>query len=119
MEEKVTLQKEALEELVRYSQNLIPSITMMIDELREGRKEDTEEFLNSIIAGINWEIEVFNYCADLINIEENYIDKAAMGNAVRRLGQVLQENLDFKIADCFEFDFLPFLRKLEFIAAKV
>ena len=36
-----------------------------------------------------------------------------MAAAVVRLGKVLQEKDDIKIAACLEVDFLPFLRSME------
>lgn len=108
------LQKEALGELVDYSEKIIRGTELVIRELRGGRREDTDELFNLVIQGINWEIEVFNNCESLINKDEQQIDKNKMAGAVSRLGKVLQEKDDIKIAACLEVDFLPFLRAMEF-----
>lgn len=110
----VDLQKEALGELVEYSEKIIKGTEVVIEELRGDRKDDTEELFNLVIQGINWEIEVFNNCAELINRDEIKIDKNKMADAVSRLGKILQEKDDIKIAACLEVDFLPFLRAMEF-----
>ncbi len=114
MHSVVDLQKEALGELVEYSEKIIRGTETVMEELRGDRKEDTDELFNLVIQGINWEIEVFNNCAGLINQDEVQIDKNKMADAVSRLGRVLQEKDDIKIAACLEVDFLPFLRAMEF-----
>ncbi|MGN0152133.1 MAG: hypothetical protein ACI39Q_06635 [Wujia sp.] len=108
------LQKEALGELVNYSENIIRGTETVIKELRGDRKEDTDELFNLVIQGINWEIEVFNNCESLINKDAQQIDKGKMADAVARLGKVLQEKDDIKLAACLEVDFLPFLKTMEF-----
>ncbi len=112
MEERERLQREVLVELISYSEKLIPAVQTIIEELRGNEKSDTGEFLNEVIAGINWEIEVYNQCAPLINAKSNYIDKKLMIAAVTSLGQSLSSGDNDKVADCFENDFLPFLNKL-------
>ncbi len=113
------LQKEALSELMDYSEKIIQGTEEVIKELRATRKEDTEELFNLVIQGINWEIEVFNSCEPLINKDDIKIDKSKMADAVVRLGKVLQEKDDIKIAACLDVDFLPFLRAMEFAALTI
>lgn len=116
MNDKVSVQKELLQELHNYSANIIPGTETLIRELRTDRKNDTEELFNLVIQGINWEIEVFNNCEDLINADSRQIDKARMATAVGRLGKVLQEKDDIKLAASLEVDFLPFLKTMERVA---
>lgn len=118
MDEREELQKTVLRELVKYSDSLIPALQIMIDELRAGNLEDTEDFLNDVINGINWEIEVYNQCAGLINERSSYIDKKSMIRAVQHLGIALNSEDQLVVADVFESDFLPFLNKLD-LAAKL
>ena len=112
MEDRVTLQKETMQELLSYSDNLILALQTLIEELRHNVQEDTPDFLNEVITGINWEIEVYNQCADLINEKTSYIDKKAMITAVKNLGFSLTSGNQEMVADCLEGDFLPFLNKL-------
>lgn len=114
MSSVLELQREALRELVDYSEKIIRGTETVIAELRGARKEDTEELFNLVIQGINWEIEVFNNCEKLINQDTIQIDKNKMADAVVRLGKVLQERDDIKIAACLDVDFLPFLKTMEF-----
>lgn len=116
MSSKHELQMEVLGELVNYSEKLIKGTEEVIKELRGSRKPDTDELFNLVIQGINWEIEVFNNCEALINKDGQQIDKSKMANAVGRLGKVLQEKDDIKIAACLDVDFIPFLKAMEFAA---
>lgn len=113
MDEYVKLQMKGLREVIDYSQKLIPAVRDIIVELQDGRKKDTAEVLNLIILGINWEIEMYNYCEKLINAERKIIDKKQMTVAVNNLGAVLKSGDDLQIADCLDRHFIPFLNILE------
>lgn len=118
MEDREQLQHEVLKELVSYSENLIQALEEVVIELRGKDKEDTNDFLNEVIMGINWEIEVYNQCAALINAKTDSIEKKVMVQAVRNLGVSINSGEELKIADCLENDFLPFLNNLA-MAAKL
>ena len=119
VDNREALQQEILKELISYSENLIPALGELIEELRGEGKEDTDDFLNEVINGINWEIEVYNQCATLINERSSYIDKKAMINAVKNLGASLASGDRQIVAICLEEDFLPFLNKLTLAAKAV
>ncbi len=119
MAKKIELQQDIMKELADYSPKIIYGTEEIIGELRHNRKKDTDELFNLVIQGINWEIEVFNNCEEIINQEGVAIDKSKMAAAVVRLGKVLQEKDDIKIAACLEVDFLPFLRNMEQSALKL
>ena len=119
MSDKISVQKDILKELHDYSKHIIPGTETVVTELRHNRKPDTDELFNLVIQGINWEIEVFNNCEDLINAGEQRIDKSKMASAVGRLGKVLQEKDDIKLAASLEVDFLPFLRSMEKVAEMI
>ena len=118
MEERELLQRDVLKELISYSESLIPAVQEIIGELNGKRKEDTKKFLGEVVAGINWEIEVYNQCASLINEKSNFVDKKAMIDSVKNLGVCIGKGEDNQIAECLEQDFLPFLNKLT-LAAKM
>ena len=120
VEEREVLQRDILKELIKYSDSLIPALQQVIEELKHKEKEevDTEDFLSEVITGINWEIEVYNQCAGLINERCNYIDKKVMIASVKSLGMALNSGDIWLISDCLEYDFLPFLNKLD-LAAKL
>ena len=112
MDEREQLQHNIMKDLISYSDDLIPALQMLIKELRGSELEDTAEFLNEVINGINWEIEVYNQCAAVINERSSYIDRKAMVTAVKNLGMSLSNGDSEMIADCLETDFIPFLNKL-------
>ncbi len=120
MEEREILQKDILQELITYSDSLIPALQQVIKELKDQgeEKDDTEDFLSEVINGINWEIEVYNQCSSLIDSSCNYIDKKVMIASVKSLGMALNSGDVWQISDCLEYDFLPFLNKLD-LAAKL
>lgn len=111
------VEKRVFEELLEYSPKIIAGTKQVIDELRVAKKKDTEELFNLVVQGINWEIEVFNTCEPLINSKGKKIDKSKMAKAVVRLGKVLQDKDDIKIAACLDVDFMSFLKSME-LAAK-
>lgn len=112
MDEREQLQHNIMKELISYSDDLIPALQMLIKELRGSKLEDTTDFLNEVITGINWEIEVYNQCAAVINERSSYIDRKTMITAVKTLGMSLSDGDSEVVADCLETDFIPFLNKL-------
>lgn len=113
MDKVAELRKEAINQLIGYSDNIITATEDVIKELRGSRKTDTDELFGLVIQGINWEIEIFNNCEAAINNKKQYIDKNKMAAAVTRLGKVLSEKDDIKIAACLDVDFLPFLKLMK------
>lgn len=109
MANKLDLQMKLLKELRGYSGNLIKGKDVLVAALREGRSKHTDELFDSVIAGINWVIEVFNCCEPLINEEQILVDKVQMTASVKKLGEALQKKDDAVTADCLETYFRPFL----------
>ena len=101
------MEKDILQELITYSDSLIPALQQVIKELKDQgeEKDDTEDFLSEVINGINWEIEVYNQCASLIDSSCNYIDKKVMIASVKSLGMALNSGDVWQISDCLEYDF--------------
>ena len=117
--ERIDLQYDILKQLISYSEGLIPALQNIIEELRGEEREDTSDYLNEVITGINWEIEVYNQCADIINERSSYIDKKTMISAVKNLGTTLNSGDYLLVADCLEEDFIPFLNKLTLVAKMI
>lgn len=113
MADKLELQKEIIKELSDYSDKIITGVDTVITELRGDKANDTDELFNLVIQGINWEIEVFNSCEALINEDRVIIDKNKMAESVVKLGKILKEKDDIKIAACLEVDFLPFIKAMQ------
>lgn len=106
-------QIEAIEVYLEYNKKLMNSINMLLSELREERKEDTDEFQKKIIEGLNWEIQILNGTLSLINQEEERINKNEVNQQILKLGEALKTEEDKKIADSFENDILPQFGKIE------
>ncbi len=113
METLDAIEKEVLEEILEYSKYIIPAANSVISELRADKKEDTSQLLNTIIKGINWEIEIFNNIEAVINKKGNWVDKEAITEAVSNLGKGLTDKDEEAIASCIEDDFIPFLRSMQ------
>lgn len=112
-------QKEALEVYIEYNKRLMNSINMLLLELREQRKDDTDEFQKKIIEGLNWEIQILNGTLSLINQKEERINKNEVNQQVLKLEEALKTREDEKIADSFERDILPEFIKVEGIIQTV
>ena len=92
---------------------------MLLSELREQRKDDTDEFQKKIIEGLNWEIQILNGTLSLINQKEERINKNEVNQQVLKLGEALKTGEDKEIADSFEKDILPEFTKVEEIIQTV
>ena len=103
-------QMEALSTVIEYIDKLVPNMETIIRELRGKRQEDTDEFLNHILIGMNWVIETFNVTMDIINGERVRIDKDEVNSRIIDLGEALKEKDDNRIADILEGDVIPFLK---------
>ncbi len=114
MKDNLELQQiEALEVYLEYNKKLMNSIHMLLLELRENRKDDTDEFQKKIIEGLNWEIQILNGTLSLINQKEERISKNEVNHQILKLEEALKTNEDNKIADSFEKDIIPEFKKVE------
>ena len=112
-------QIEALEVYIEYNKKLMNSINMLLLELREQRKDDTDEFQKKIIEGLNWEIQILNGTLSLINQKEERNNKNEVNQQVLKLGEALKTGEDKEIADSFEKDILPEFTRVEEIIQTV
>lgn len=109
MENQREQQIEALVAGYEYTKRLLNGIETIIVELREERKEDTKEFLEQVMKGINWIIQVINGTASLINEKENRINKDKMNEVILSLNSALKMEDDLEIAKILQEGMLPFL----------
>jgi len=109
MEDIRTQQIEALEVGVEYVQKLVPAIKEILPELRGDEKEDTIDYLNQIIDGINFVIEIANATMGLINEKEEILSKDGIEEQVQKLNEGLNKKDYFKVAQAMEEGMLPFL----------
>lgn len=102
-------QIEAMAIAGEYCNKLINGINNIVSELRGSRLPDTDEYLNDIIKGLNWVLEVTNSTMDLVNENEVVIDKEVTNNAVLTLSNALKLKDDNMIADCLDGNIKTFL----------
>lgn len=113
MIENRTEKIEALKVAQEYCKRLEKGMTTLIAELRGGRLPDTSEYLDTVIKGLNWVIEVYNATRDVINENENMIDKDAVNEETVRLNMALKQNDDAAIAGIMESGIIPFVKNLQ------
>ncbi len=118
MEDLRTQQIEALKVALPYLDKMIPAVNNIIDEFSGNRQEDTDEYMASILNGLNWIFEVYNGTQDLINKNETVIDKSVVNASVTKLNEANQDNDDAKRVEAFK-GILQFLETFKDNAAKV
>lgn len=109
MQDNRTEQIEALNTAKDYCIRLYKGVNALADELRTGRLPDTEEYMKTVINGINWVFEVYNATKDLINENCDYIDKDKVNAGAVELGKAVADNDDEKAADKLENVIAPFI----------
>lgn len=111
-------QIEAVESLESYNKKMVNAIPTIIEELRGGSKPDTKEFLDQILKGMEWELQVINGCLTYFNEDETLIDKEAVNDQVQEFNKVIESKDDRALADALENIMLPFFKELDTVIAK-
>lgn len=93
MEDNRREEKEALKVLTEYSPKLLKSMRNVMEELHGNRQPDTDEYLLSIIKGMNWEIQVLNGTMDYLNEIEQLIDKQAANALFVNFSKIYQKKV--------------------------
>lgn len=116
MEDLRQEQIEALQALTEYSPRLLKAMRTVTEELRGNRQPDTDEYLRSVVDGMNWEIEVLNGTMSLINETEEKIDKAAANDLFVKFSEVYLAKDDAGLAAMLEEQVVPFFENFEAVA---
>lgn len=106
-------QIEALTEMVSYEERLIPGLYAVITELTEERKEDTDEFLVTLINGMNWVFQIVNHTLDLLNEKEADLDKEKINDAITIFTKAKEEKNDEAIANAISEYLIPILQRVQ------
>lgn len=109
-------QVEALQVMVDYIPKLRKGIETVSAELSGNRQPDTDTYLNKVIEGLNWVINVYNGTASLIAEKDNSIDKTSLNEASIEFSQAIKANDTRRMVRLFNDDFLPFINSFEVIA---
>lgn len=111
-------QIEAVESLESYNKKIVNAIPAIIEELRGAAQPDTKEFLEQILKGMEWELQVINGCLTYFNEDETLIDKEAVNDKVQGFNKAIAGKDDKVLADALENIMLPFFKELDTVIAK-
>lgn len=109
MQEQRAEMIEALDVANDYCTRLYKGVIALVDELRSGRLDDTEEYMKTVINGINWVFEVYNATKELIDETCNIIDKDEVNKGAAELAKAIGDNDDNMIADKLQNVIAPFI----------
>ena len=113
MEDLRTQQKEALITVQDYIQRLKKAIPNACSELRGEMLDDTEEYVHTILNGVNYTIEVLRLTLDYINADELILDKEEINALITDFMEIYRVGPKERIADAFEKDILTYLDKFD------
>ncbi len=113
MEDNRKEQVEALEALKDYNPKICKALKEIVPELRGEKKEDTQEYVDHIFRGVNWELQVINGTMELLNEKEEQVSKDALNEIVSQVNDAYTFKDDEKLARIIEDELLPFVEKLE------
>ncbi|MEG0962710.1 MAG: molecular chaperone [Lachnospiraceae bacterium] len=105
-------QMEALEALKEYNIKMVKALEEVLEELKGNRKEDTDEYLNQILQGINWELQVINGTMEALNEQEEQISKTELNQMIQQVNEAYQEKNNEKMALVIEEQLHPFFKEL-------
>lgn len=91
-------QIEALEALLHFNDKLVKNMEILSDELSGVRLSDTDKLLQSVIDGMNWEIQILGATLDLINEEEIRVDKEQLNEGLAAFSKAYQHKNDLEMA---------------------
>ena len=117
MDENRQEQVEALQALASYTTRFKRSLKSAVKELRDGRRDDTDEFLEKIIQGINWSVQILGSTLSLINENEERIKKEDVNAKMIAFSEAYAAKDDEKLADSLE-NLIPFFNDLNRIASE-
>lgn len=103
---------EALETLKGYNVKIVKALQEIIPELKGDKKEDTEEYFQHILKGINWEIQVINGTMGYINRNKEIISKEKVNDSILKLNEAINSKNNNVVAEVVEKELLPFLAGL-------
>lgn len=112
MEDNRKEQVEALEALKDYNPKVCKALKEVIPEITGERKEDTQEYLEHIFKGINWELQVVNGTLEVLNEKEEQVSKEDLNDIVAQINEAYTSKDSGKLAQLLEEKMLPFIEKL-------
>lgn len=117
MDDLRTQQIEALKVASDYSKKIIVALDNIIKEYTVERKEDTDDYLQHILKGLNWIFEVYNSTKELLKEDGSSINKDEVNQYVLELNEANQTNDDSKRAEALK-GILTFVEEFQKEASK-
>ena len=109
MEDLRKQQIEALDMAEKYINKLIIATETVTDELRGNTLEDSAEYMQTIIKGVNWTIQVLNRTLDVLNEKEVLMDKESVNGRMVNFSTIFETQNMEEIAKSFETDIHTYL----------
>lgn len=113
MESNRQEQIEALQAMAEYLPKLKKGMTTVADELKNGRLADTDEYLKSVINGLNWVISITNSTINLLNEKEPAIDKDKINKVSISFSEAYKKKDYGAQSDILTGDLMNFILSLE------
>lgn len=111
-------QLDALTTLAEFNERLLKNLPIIAQELSGEGQEDTEQYFQSVIDAINWEIAVVNATLDVLNEDKVRLDKEAFNQAVLNLNSAMTAKDSLQIAGALE-NLIPHFEQLGAAAKEV
>lgn len=102
-------QLEALQIAIDYTGKLVPAFRTLAVELKGEKQDDTIDFLNQAIEGLNFIIEIFNATMSLLNEKEELFQKDVIEEKIQAMNQAVGNKDDAATAEAIEDGIIPFL----------
>ena len=102
-------QLEALQIAIDYTGKLVPAFRTLAVELKGEKHDDTIDFLNQAIEGLNFIIEIFNATLSLLNEKEELFQKDVIEEKIQAMNRAVANKDDVATAEAIEDGIIPFL----------
>lgn len=103
-------QLEALQMAADYLDKLIPAMEQVASELKGEQKEDTFDFLNQIVEGLNFMLETYEVTSCVINEKELLVNDEALEGTVNELSSKFADEDCQGISDILGGPIVDFLK---------
>ena len=114
MEDLREHQKEALLTARDYIGKLLDAVDVVGVELSGEEQEDTKEYLDTILKGVNWTIEVLNRTIDYVNENEELIQKESVNDRMLHFSSVYESSNRQALNEALQSDVKTYLSEFMF-----
>ncbi len=114
MEDMREQQKEALLTARDYIGKLLNAVDVVGVELSGAEQEDTQEYLDTIIKGVNWTLEILNRTIDYVNENEELIQKESVNDRMLHFSSVYESSNREALNEALHSDIKTYLAEFLF-----